>query len=135
VVEPLAAAATDPPLPTLVFADRAVRAVLPLGLDAARLGAASRAVRELPAVLDAEAAKRTMIALEKVARAHAAPEQLIRGAHGVAACAVSLGLAAGRGGEATARAEGQLVSAIVRLVTATVRTGVPAEAVVAALDS
>lgn len=127
------AAARAEPVGPLVFADRAVRALLPLGLDAARFGAAARSVHELPPLIDAESAKRTMVALEKVARAHAAPEQLIRGAHGVAACAVSLGFTAGRGAEVETRAEGQLVSALVRLATATVRAGVPESAVVAAL--
>jgi hypothetical protein len=116
------------------FADRAVRGVLPLGLEASRLGAAARVVRELPPLEGTEAGRRTMIALEKVARAHAAPDLLIRAAHGVAACAVSLGLEASRGAEAAGRAEAQLVSAIVRLVTTTVKTGVPPEAVVAVLS-
>jgi len=104
--------------------------VFPLGLEAARLGAAAGSLRALPALADAESAKRTMIALERVARAHAAPEPLVRAAHGVAACALSLELARSRGDGAIARAEGQLVSAIVRLVTATARSGVAAGRVV-----
>ncbi|HMK74004.1 MAG TPA: hypothetical protein VK454_11740, partial [Myxococcaceae bacterium] len=50
-----------------------------------------------------------------------------------AACALSLELARARGSEAAARAEAQLVSAIVRLVTATVRGGAAVERVVAEL--
>jgi hypothetical protein len=107
--------------------------VFPLGLESARLGAAAASLRALAPLADVEAAKRTMLALERVARAHAAPELLVRAAHGVAACGLAVGLAEPRGDEAAARAEGQLVSAIVRLVTATVRSGVPAGRVVAEL--
>ncbi len=74
-----------------------------------------------------------MFALEKVARAHAAPELLSRAAHGVCACALSLGLSSGRGPEAEERASRQLVSALVRLVNAALKARVPVEAVVGCL--
>lgn len=131
MLAPLEACSSD--TRALAFADQAVRAVLSSGLEAARLGAAAGSIRALPPMAEAENAKRTMIALERVARAHAAPEPLVRAAHGVAACALSLQLTGARGSEALTRAEGQLVSAIVRLVTATVRSGVSAERVVACL--
>ena len=123
----------------LLFADTIVRylldlgQILPLGLEASGLKAAAAAVRTLPEVVDGEAARRTMFALEKMARAHAAPELLVRAAHGSCACALSLALSAGRGGEAAVRPTAQLVSALVRLVTSTTKTGVAAEAVVQAL--
>ena len=119
----------------LAFADRAVRQLLSLGLEAARLGAAARSVRGLPGLVDAETARGTMLALERVARAHAAPEPLVRAAHGVAACALSLELASSGAAEAALRAEGQLISALVRLVTAATRSGVSPERAVAALAS
>lgn len=66
-----------------------------------------------------------MLGLERIARAHAAPEQLVRAAHGVCACALSLTLAEGRGPLALEHAERQLVSALVRLTTTAVRANVP----------
>ncbi len=107
--------------------------MLPLGLEAVRLGAAARAVRALPPLSDAEAARKSMFALEKLARAHAAPELLVRAAHGACACGVSVGLAETRGGQGVEAAHRQLVSALVRLVTATVRGGTPVDAVVGVL--
>jgi hypothetical protein len=74
-----------------------------------------------------------MFSLEKMARAHAAPELLVRAAHGTCACALSLGLSEERGPEAKERATAQLVSALVRLVTASLKAGVPVEAVVRCL--
>ncbi len=74
-----------------------------------------------------------MFALEKMARAHAAPELLVRAAHGTCACALSLGLAQGPGPEAEARSRGQLVSALVRLVNATLKAGVSVGTVVRCL--
>jgi hypothetical protein len=74
-----------------------------------------------------------MFGLEKIARAHAAPELLVRAAHGVAACALSLVLTEARGTEAVERAEQQLVSALVRLTLAAVRAGVPLAEVVRCL--
>jgi hypothetical protein len=73
-----------------------------------------------------------MFSLEKIARAHAAPELLIRAAHGVCACALGLGLKE-KQSEAAERAETQLVSALVRLTTASVKAGVRVEAVVGCL--
>jgi len=98
---------------------------LPLALEASRLGAAARAVRALQPVADAEGARQSMFALERLGRAHAAPEGLVRAAHGVCACALSLAMAQNRGEEAAEKAARQLVSALVRLATASVRAGVP----------
>jgi hypothetical protein len=123
-------AASDVEQSPLAFADRGIRRVLPLGLEASRFGAAAHQVRTLTPIEDIETAKQAMFALERVARAHAAPELLIRAAHGVAACALSLELAEPRG---AMRADAQLVSALVRLVTATVKVGVQPEAVVESL--
>jgi hypothetical protein len=74
-----------------------------------------------------------MFGLEKIARAHAAPERLVRAAHGVCACALSLGLTESRGLEAAQRGQTQLVSALVRLVTTCLKTKVPVELVVGGL--
>jgi hypothetical protein len=106
---------------------------LPLGLLAAQLQAAAQAVRALPPLADVESARRMMFALEKIARAHAAPERLIRAAHGVCATALSLGLSEGGGAGLLQKGEAQLVSALVRLVTTTVKTGVPQRVVVQCL--
>ena len=110
-----------------------MRGLFPLGLEASRLGAAGRAARGLGAVTDGEAARRSMFALEKLARAHAAPELLVRAAHGVCACALSLALANPQGGEKAQGANRQLVSVLVRLTTAAVKAGATADAAVAAL--
>jgi hypothetical protein len=75
-----------------------------------------------------------MFGLEKVARAHAAPDLLIRAAHGVCACALSLLLGDGHP-EPKARAARQLVSALVRLCTSAVKAGVPVDAAVKCLAS
>jgi hypothetical protein len=90
-------------------------------------------VRVLPRVADVESARRMMFSLEKIARAHAAPELLVRAAHGVCACTLSLALAEGRGPDVVERATAQLVSAVVRLVMSAVKAGVPVEAVVGCL--
>ncbi len=127
---PLAAA---PQAPIFAFVDRAVREVLPLGLEASRLGGAAGAVRALPEVTDEEVARRTMFALEKLARAHAAPELMVRAAHGVCACALSFGLAQPVGGDTAERARRQLVSVLVRLTLATVKAGAPVQTVLATL--
>lgn len=92
-------------------------------------------MRALPPAVDTESVRRMMFSLEKVARAHAAPELLIRAAHGVCACALSLLLAGARGPDAVERARGQLVSALVRLATAAVKARVPVDAVVRCLAS
>jgi hypothetical protein len=104
-----------------------------LAFEAAGVAAAARAVRELPALSDGEAVRQCMFALEKIARAHAAPELLVRAAHGVCACALSLGLVTPRGPEAVERAQAQLSSVLVRLVTASVKATVPVEAAVQCL--
>jgi hypothetical protein len=97
------------------------------------VAAAARAVRELPGLSDGESVRKCMFALEKIARAHAAPELLVRAAHGVCACALSLSLTESRGPEAVQRAQAQLVSALVRLVTASVKAKVPVDVVVQCL--
>jgi predicted component of type VI protein secretion system len=119
--------------PAFAYLDRGVRGVMPLGLEAVRLGAAARAVRALPPLSDAEAARKSMFALEKLARAHAAPDLLVRAAHGACACGLSLGLAEARGRPDVDAARRQLVSALVRLATTTIRGGAPVHAVVGAL--
>ncbi|MGO9832202.1 MAG: hypothetical protein ACLPJH_18880 [Myxococcaceae bacterium] len=113
--------------------ERAVREVLPLGLEAFGLVGAAQAARALPGLRHGEAARGGMFALEKLGRAQDAPELLLRAAHGVCACALSLALAEAQGGEATAKAEGQLVSVLVRLSTAAVKAGAKPEAVLRAL--
>ncbi len=113
--------------------DRAIREVLPLGLEASGLAAAAQAARALPGVRNGEAARGGMFALEKLGRAQAAPERLLRAAHGVCACALSLALAEGQAGQATAKAEGQLVSVLVRLSTAAVKAGARPDSVLGAL--
>ncbi len=104
-----------------------------MGLDAAHLGAAARAVRAMPPLADAAGARTSMFALEKLARAHAAPDVLVRAAHGACACALSLGLAEARGGAGVEAAARQLISVLVRLTTALVRAGTPVDAVVGTL--
>jgi hypothetical protein len=111
----------------LSFADRGLRSLLPLGLEASGLAVAASTVRALPGLLSVDGARKSMFGLEKIARAHAAPELLVRAAHGVCACALSLGLTESRGPEAAQRAQTQLVSALVRLVTTSVKTKVPVE--------
>ena len=129
----LASAEAD--APALAFADRAVRQLLPLALDASALAAAAQSVRALSPAVDDASVRRMMFSLEKVARAHAAPELLIRAAHGVCACALSLLLAQARGPDAVERAQGQLGSALVRLVTTAVKGKVPLDAAVRCLAS
>ena len=104
-----------------------------MGLEASGVGAAAPAVRELPRLSDGESVRKCMFALEKNARAHAAPELLVRAAHGVCACALSLSLTESRGPEAVQRAQAQLVSALVRLVMASVKAKVPVDVVVQCL--
>jgi hypothetical protein len=115
------------------FADRGLRSLLPLGLEASGLSAAASLVRALPGLLSVDAARNSMFGLEKIARAHAAPELLVRAAHGVCACALSLGLTEGRGPEAAVRSQTQLVSALVRLVTTSTKAKVPVDAVLGSL--
>ena len=87
-------------------------------------------MRELPELsLDAQIRK-AMVGLERIARAHAAPEGLVRAAHGVCACALSVVLSETRGPEASEKATGQLVSALVRLATAAVKAKAPLHSVV-----
>ncbi|MGO8970683.1 MAG: hypothetical protein ACLQDQ_14085 [Myxococcaceae bacterium] len=125
--------ASAPDASAWAFVDRAVREVLPLGLEASGLLSAAQAVRALAGVTDGEAARRSMFALEKLARAHAAPELLVRAAHGVCACALSLGLVEAEGGQGAEKARGQLVSVLVRLSTTAVRAGAAPDAVVGTL--
>ena len=75
-----------------------------------------------------------MFALERTARAHAAPQLLVRAAHGVCACTLSLFLSEGRGPDAARKGRAQLVSALVRLVTSTVKAGVPVDVAVKCLS-
>jgi len=121
--------------PALSFADRGLRRVLPLGLEASGLREAGEAVRALPGLLGLDASRGSMFGLEKVARLHSAPESLVRAAHGVCACALSLSLTEARGPEPIQRAEAQLVSALVRLVTTSVKANVPADVVMRCLAS
>ena len=104
-----------------------------MGLEASGVGAAAPALRELPRLSDGDSVRKCMFALEKNARAHAAPELLVRAAHGVCACALSLSLTESRGPEAVQRAQAQLVSALVRLVMASVKAKVPVDVVVQCL--
>ena len=90
-------------------------------------------MRALPPLADAEVARGSMFALEKLARAHAAPDVLVRAAHGACACALSLGLTQAKGGQGVEAARRQLVSALVRLASAAVRSGAKAEGVVGTL--
>jgi hypothetical protein len=129
----LSSLSSAPDAEPLCFADRAVHRLLSLGLEAKGAVSAAHAVLELPGLVDTEAARKAMFALEKLARAHAAPELLVRAAHGVCACALSLTLTEARGSDVAERSRGQLVSAIVRLATTGVRSGVPPAAAVEAL--
>lgn len=136
VLLPLASAqdaSATPAEAPLGFADRGLFGLLPLGLTAQGLGAAAEAARQLPGLQTVEAARHSMFGLEKLARAHAAPEVLVRAAHGTCACALSLSLAAGKEPEVVQRAAGQLVSALVRLLTTAVKAGVPVEEAVRCL--
>lgn len=90
-------------------------------------------MHELPHLATDESVRKVMFGLEKIARAHAAPELLVRAAHGVASCALSLVLTEARGPEAVERAGQQLVSALVRLTMAAVRAGAPLPEVVRCL--
>jgi hypothetical protein len=131
--EVLASLRAAPDTVALSFADRGVRGLFPLGLEASGVGAAARAVRELPSLSDGESVRQCMFALERIARAYAAPELLVRAAHGVCACALSLTLTESRGAAALERAEAQLVSALVRLVTMSVKAKVAADLAVQCL--
>jgi hypothetical protein len=112
-------------LPPATLADRAVRQLLPAVLD--RLGAADAAqrVRVLPALGGGAAARATMPALERIARATSAPADPIRAA---SQCAGALIRIESPGGEEQGSA--QLVAAVTRLVNAAARAGLaPADAV------
>ncbi len=117
----------------LSFADRGLRRLLPLGLEASGLGEAGGTARALPGLLGVDASRGSMFGLERLARAHSAPESLVRAAHGVCACALSLSLSEARGAEPVQRAEAQLVSALVRLVTTSVKARVPVDVAVRCL--
>jgi hypothetical protein len=129
---PLASALDAPPLS---FADRGLRGLLPVGLEATGLPEAGDAVRALPGLLGPDAARGSMFGLEKIARAHAAPESLVRAAHGVCACALSLSLNEAGGPEPMQRAQAQLVSVLVRLVKTSAKASVPVEVAVRCLAS
>jgi hypothetical protein len=107
------------------LADRAVRQLLPTVLD--RLGAAEAAqrVRAPPPLGGGDAARASMPALERIARATSAPSDPIRAA---SQCAGALIRIESPGGEEQGSA--QLVAAVTRLVNAAVRAGLaPADAV------
>ena len=111
-------------LSAATLADRAVRQLLPTVLD--RLGAteAAQRVRALPALAGGDAARATMPALERIARATSAPPDPIRAA---SQCAGSLIRIQTPGGEEQGSA--QLAAAVTRLVLAAVRSGLgPADA-------
>jgi hypothetical protein len=107
-----------------------VRQLLPTVLD--RLGAAEagQRVRALPALAGGEAARATMPALERIARATSAPPDPIRAA---SQCAGALIRVESPGGQE--QGSTQLVAAVTRLVNAAVRSGLaPADAVRALVD-
>lgn len=72
----------------------------------------------LPPLTGADAARSTMPALERIARASQAPPDLIRSASQCAGALIQLEMA---GGEAPGTA--QLLAAVVRMATAAVRSG------------
>jgi hypothetical protein len=115
VLGPLASSETLTPA---VLADRAVRVLLPHALDARAAGEAASRIRALPELTDAETARTTMPALERVARATQAPADLIRAASQCAGALLRTGLPGG-----AEVGEAQLAAAAARLVLAGVRAG------------
>jgi hypothetical protein len=112
-------------LSAATLADRAVRQLLPTILD--RLGSteAAQRVRALSSLGGGDAARATMPALERIARATSAPPDPIRAA---SQCAGALIRIETPGGEEQGSA--QLAAAVTRLALAAVRSGLtPADAV------
>jgi hypothetical protein len=108
--------------------DRAVRVLLPRALDGRGAAEAAAQVRALPEVTGADAARSTMPALERIARATQAPSDLVRAGSQCAGALLRAGLP---GGEEAGPA--QLVSAVTRLALAAARSGLTAADLVALL--
>jgi hypothetical protein len=101
-------------------ADRAVRALAPAALDRAGHSEAASRIRALPALATSDDGRTTMPALERIARATAAPSDLVRFCSQVAGAAIRLGMPGG-----AEQGEVQLLAAVVRLAHASVRAGLP----------
>jgi hypothetical protein len=118
----------DLQLSPLVVADRAIRALAPEALEVSGASAAAARIRALPVLTGAEAARSTMPALERIARGTGARPDLIRSASQIAGAVIRL---ESPGGEE--QGTSQLVAAIVRLVLASVRAGLPLPEALSAL--
>ena len=115
----------DAALLPLGLADRAVRVLAPAALEGSGHPEAASRIRALPPLESPDDGRATMPALERIARATAAPSDLIRFASQVAGAAIRLGMPGG-----AEQGEVQLLAAVVRLAHASVRAGVaPGEVV------
>ena len=112
------------------LADRAIRGLLPRALEGRTAAEAASRIRALVEVTGAEVARTTQPAVERIARATNAPPDLIRAAAQVSGSLLTLERP---GAEDAGTA--QLVSAVTRLATAALRSGVPGPEVVALLLS
>ena len=121
---------SDTPMAPAGLVDRAVRRLAARALEVAGAEEAAARIRALPEVDGGARARETMPALERIARATSAPPALVRAASQAAAGLISLESPGGSEG-----AEGQLVSAVVRLAFASVRAGLSAAEVVSELSA
>jgi hypothetical protein len=111
-----------------VLADRAIRVLAPRALEGRGAPGAAASIRSLPPVDGPDAARATMPALERLARATQAPADLVRAASQTAGAVVRLGMP---GGDEVGTA--QLLSAVTRLAIAASRAGLSPPEVVALL--
>jgi len=105
-----------------VLVDRAVRLLAPAALERAGHSEAASRIRALAPLATPDDGRNTMPALERIARATAAPSELIRFTSQVAGAAIRLGMPGG-----AEQGEVQLLAAVVRLAHASVRGGLPAD--------
>jgi len=112
----------------LELADRAVRLLAPAALEHSGHPDAASRIRALPPLATPDDGRTTMPSLERIARATAAPPELVRFSSQVAGAAIRLGMAGG-----AEQGEMQLLAAVVRLAHASVRAGIPPGEVVAFL--
>ena len=97
-----------------------MRTLAPAALEQAGNAEAASRIRALPRLDSPDDGRTTMPALERIARATAAPSDLIRFTSQVAGAAIRLGMPGG-----VEQGELQLLAAVVRLAQASVRAGLP----------
>jgi hypothetical protein len=105
-----------------------VRLLAPAALERSGHAEAASRIRALPPLTTPDDGRSTMPSLERIARATAAPPDLVRFSSQVAGAAIRLGMAGG-----VEQGEMQLLAAVVRLAHASVRAGMPPAEVVALL--